>query len=152
VHFQRAGHKPLALVGGATGMIGDPSGKSEERKLLSSETVAFNQECIRKQLSKFLDFTGSAAAEIVNNHAWFANMGFLDFLRDVGKYLTVNYMVSKESVKNRWEQGISYTGIQLSASSGVRFLLALYNKNCVLQMGGSDQWGNITSGTELVRR
>lgn len=152
MHFQRAGHKPLALVGGATGMIGDPSGKSEERKLLSSETVVYNQECIKKQLSKFLDFTGNAAAEIVNNHDWFANMGFFEFLREVGKYLTVNYMVSKESVKNRWEQGISYTEFSYQLLQAYDFYWLYTNKNCILQMGGSDQWGNITSGTELIRR
>jgi tyrosyl-tRNA synthetase len=152
VHFQRAGHKPVALVGGATGMIGDPSGKSEERKLLSPETIAFNQECIKKQLSKFLNFTGDAAAEIVNNYDWFGKIGFLDFLRDVGKFLTVNYMVSKDSVKNRWEQGISYTEFSYQLLQGYDFYWLYANKNCILQMGGSDQWGNITSGTELIRR
>jgi tyrosyl-tRNA synthetase len=152
VHFQRAGHKPVALVGGATGMIGDPSGKSEERKLLSAETIDYNQECIRKQLSKFLDFSGNAAAEIVNNHDWFAKIGFLDFLRDVGKFLTVNYMVSKDSVKSRWEQGISYTEFSYQLLQGYDFYWLYTNKTCILQMGGSDQWGNITSGTELIRR
>ncbi|HEX2957915.1 MAG TPA: tyrosine--tRNA ligase [Chitinispirillaceae bacterium] len=152
VHFQRAGHKPVALVGGATGMIGDPSGKSEERKLLSAETVAYNQDCIKKQLSKFLDFSGDSAAEIVNNHDWFGTMGFLDFLRDVGKFLTVNYMVSKDSVKSRWEQGISYTEFSYQLLQSFDFYWLYTNKNCILQMGGSDQWGNITSGTELIRR
>ncbi len=152
MHFQRAGHKPIALVGGATGMIGDPSGKSEERKLLSAETIAFNQDCIKKQLSKFLDFTGDAAAEIVNNHDWLGKIGFLDFLRDVGKFLTVNYMVAKESVKSRWEQGISYTEFSYQLLQGYDFYWLYTNKNCILQMGGSDQWGNITSGTELIRR
>lgn len=152
MHFQRCGHKPIALVGGATGMIGDPSGKSEERKLLSSEQIALNQECIRKQLEKFLNFSGDNAAEIVNNYTWFKEMSFLDFLRDVGKYLTVNYMVSKDSVKNRWENGISYTEFSYQLLQAYDFCWLYTNKNCVLQIGGSDQWGNITSGTELVRR
>lgn len=152
MHFQRCGHKPIALVGGATGMIGDPSGKSEERKLLSSEQVAFNQECIKGQLEKFLDFSGSNAAEIVNNYSWFKEMGFLEFLRDVGKYLTVNYMVSKDSVKNRWENGISYTEFSYQLLQAYDFCWLYTHKNCILQIGGSDQWGNITSGTELVRR
>ncbi|NLL15181.1 MAG: tyrosine--tRNA ligase, partial [Fibrobacter sp.] len=149
---QRCGHKPIALVGGATGMIGDPSGKSEERKLLSSEQVAFNQECIKGQLEKFLDFSGNNAAEIVNNYSWFKDMGFLEFLRDVGKYLTVNYMVSKDSVKNRWENGISYTEFSYQLLQAYDFCWLYAHKNCILQIGGSDQWGNITSGTELVRR
>jgi tyrosyl-tRNA synthetase len=152
VHFQRSGHKPIALVGGATGMIGDPSGKSEERNLLSAEKIAFNQERIREQLSKFLDFTGVNAAEIVNNYDWFKNIGFLDFLREVGKFLTVNYMVSKDSVKNRWDNGISYTEFSYQLLQAYDFCWLYTNKNCSLQMGGSDQWGNITSGTELVRR
>ncbi len=152
MHFQRCGHKPIALVGGATGMIGDPSGKSEERKLLSIEQVAFNQECIKGQLAKFLDFSGSNAAEIVNNYTWFKDMGFLEFLRDVGKYLTVNYMVSKDSVKNRWENGISYTEFSYQLLQAYDFCWLYTHKNCILQIGGSDQWGNITSGTELVRR
>jgi tyrosyl-tRNA synthetase len=152
MHFQRCGHKPIALVGGATGMIGDPSGKSEERKLLSSEQVAFNQECIKGQLEKFLDFSGNNAAEIVNNYSWFKDMGFLEFLRDVGKYLTVNYMVSKDSVKNRWENGISYTEFSYQLLQAYDFCWLYAHKNCILQIGGSDQWGNITSGTELVRR
>lgn len=152
MHFQRCGHKPIALVGGATGMIGDPSGKSEERKLLSSEQVAFNQECIKGQLEKFLNFSGSNAAEIVNNYSWFKDMGFLEFLRDVGKYLTVNYMVSKDSVKNRWENGISYTEFSYQLLQAYDFCWLYAHKNCILQIGGSDQWGNITSGTELVRR
>jgi len=152
MHFQRCGHKPIALVGGATGMIGDPSGKSEERKLLSIEQVAFNQECIKGQLAKFLDFSGSNGAEIVNNYTWFKDMGFLEFLRDVGKYLTVNYMVSKDSVKNRWENGISYTEFSYQLLQAYDFCWLYTHKNCILQIGGSDQWGNITSGTELVRR
>ena len=133
-------------------MIGDPSGKSEERKLLSSEQVAFNQECIKGQLEKFLDFSGNNAAEIVNNYSWFKDMGFLEFLRDVGKYLTVNYMVSKDSVKNRWENGISYTEFSYQLLQAYDFCWLYAHKNCILQIGGSDQWGNITSGTELVRR
>ncbi len=152
MHFQRCGHKPIALVGGATGMIGDPSGKSEERKLLSIEQVAFNQEYIKGQLAKFLDFSGSNGAEIVNNYTWFKDMGFLEFLRDVGKYLTVNYMVSKDSVKNRWENGISYTEFSYQLLQAYDFCWLYTHKNCILQIGGSDQWGNITSGTELVRR
>lgn len=152
MHFQRCGHKPIALVGGATGMIGDPSGKSEERKLLSSESVAYNQQSIKGQLEKFLDFSGSNAAEIVNNYSWFKDMGFLEFLRDVGKYLTVNYMVSKDSVKSRWENGISYTEFSYQLLQAYDFCWLYTHKNCILQIGGSDQWGNITSGTELVRR
>ncbi|NLG16186.1 MAG: tyrosine--tRNA ligase [Fibrobacter sp.] len=150
-HFQRCGHKPVALVGGATGMIGDPSGKSDERKLLSADVVAFNQECIKKQLSKFLDFSDDRA-EIVNNYDWFKEIKFLDFLRDVGKFLTVNYMVSKDSVKNRWESGISFTEFSYQLLQAYDFYWLFTNKKCVLQMGGSDQWGNITSGTELIRR
>lgn len=152
VHFQKCGHKPVALVGGATGMIGDPSGKSEERKLLSADIITHNQECIKKQLSKFLDFSGNFAAEIVNNYDWFKDFKFLEFLRDVGKYLTVNYMVSKDSVKNRWDNGISFTEFSYQLLQAYDFYYLYANKNCVLQMGGSDQWGNITSGTELVRR
>lgn len=152
VHFQRHGNKPIALVGGATGMIGDPSGKSEERKLLSEDIIAYNQECIKKQLSKFLDFSGTFAAEIVNNYDWFRDICFLDFLREVGKHLTVNYMVSKDSVKNRWDNGISFTEFSYQLLQAYDFYYLYTQKNCVLQMGGSDQWGNITSGTELVRR
>lgn len=152
VHLQRSGNKPIALVGGATGMIGDPSGKSEERNLLSAEVIRYNQECIRKQLEKFLDFTGKTPAEVVNNYDWFKEFRFLDFLRDVGKFLTVNYMVSKDSVKNRWENGISFTEFSYQLLQAYDFYWLYTNKNCVLQMGGSDQWGNITSGTELVRR
>ena len=151
VHFQLSGHKPIALVGGATGMIGDPSGKSEERKLLSVDVIRYNQECIKKQLEKFLDFS-QGAARIVNNHDWFGEMKFLDFLRDVGKHLTVNYMVSKDSVKNRWESGISFTEFSYQLLQAYDFYWLYTNENCRLQMGGSDQWGNITSGTELVRR
>lgn len=152
MHFQRCGHKPIALVGGATGMIGDPSGKSMERNLLSPDIIAHNQECIKKQLSKFLDFSGDCAAEIVNNYDWFKNFNFLEFLRDVGKHLTVNYMVAKDSVKNRWDNGISFTEFSYQLLQAYDFYHLYTTKNCVLQIGGSDQWGNITSGTELVRR
>jgi tyrosyl-tRNA synthetase len=152
MHFQRCGHKPIALVGGATGMIGDPSGKSMERNLLSPDIIAHNQECIKKQLSKFLDFSGNCAAEIVNNYDWFKNFGFLEFLRDVGKHLTVNYMVAKDSVKNRWDNGISFTEFSYQLLQAYDFYHLYTTKKCVLQIGGSDQWGNITSGTELVRR
>jgi len=152
LHFQRCGHKPIVLVGGATAMIGDPSGKSLERNLLDAETIAVNQESIKRQLSKFLDFTGDSAAEIVNNYDWFKGISFLDFLRDVGKHLTVNYMVSKDSVKNRWDNGISFTEFSYQLLQGYDFYHLYTDKKCILQMGGSDQWGNITSGTELVRR
>jgi tyrosyl-tRNA synthetase len=152
VHFQRCGNRPIALVGGATGMIGDPSGKSEERILLPVETLKFNQECIRRQLERFLDFSGPNAAEIVNNYDWFAPITFLDFLRDVGKHLTVNYMVAKDSVKGRWESGISFTEFSYQLLQAYDFYWLYTNKKCSVQMGGSDQWGNITSGTELVRR
>lgn len=153
VHFQRAGHKPIALIGGATGMIGDPSGKSEERKFLSEETLRLNQEAQKKQLSKFLDFNcGANAAELVNNFDWFKNIGFIDFLRDVGKHLTVNYMMSKDSVKKRLETGISFTEFSYQLLQGYDYMHLYKNKQCKIQMGGSDQWGNITAGTELVRR
>jgi tyrosyl-tRNA synthetase len=152
MHLQRCGNKPIALVGGATGMIGDPSGKSEERKLLSMDIIAHNQECIRKQLAKFLDFEGAFAAKIVNNHDWFKDIYYLDFLRDIGKCLTVNYMVSKDSVKNRWENGISYTEFSYQLLQAYDFYHLFTNLDCRLQIGGSDQWGNITSGTELIRR
>jgi tyrosyl-tRNA synthetase len=153
VHFQNAGHKPVALVGGATGMIGDPSGKSEERKLLLEETLKYNQECIKKQLSKFLNFdSGENSAELVNNYDWFKNFGFIEFLRDVGKHLTVNYMMSKDSVKKRLETGISFTEFSYQLLQGYDYLHLYKEKKCRLQMGGSDQWGNITAGTELIRR
>jgi len=153
VHFQKAGHKPVALVGGATGMIGDPSGKSEERKFLSEETLRHNQECIKKQLSKFLDFdTKDNPAELVNNYDWFKGMGFLQFLREAGKHLTVNYMMAKDSVKKRLETGISYTEFSYQLIQGYDYYHLYKEKNCRLQMGGSDQWGNITAGTELIRR
>ncbi len=153
VHFQQAGHKPMALVGGATGMIGDPSGKSEERKFLSEETLRNNQEAIKKQLSKFLDFnTPLNPAELVNNYDWFKGMGFLQFLREAGKHLTVNYMMAKDSVKKRLETGISFTEFSYQLIQGYDYYHLYQAKNCRLQMGGSDQWGNITAGTELIRR
>ncbi len=153
VHLQKSGHKPIALVGGATGMIGDPSGKSAERNLLSEEQIKYNQACIHKQLEKFLDFDcGKNSAEIVNNYDWFKNIGFIEFLRDAGKHLTVSYMMAKDSVKNRLEGGISFTEFSYQLLQGYDFYHLYKNNNCKLQMGGSDQWGNITSGTELIRR
>jgi tyrosyl-tRNA synthetase len=153
-HFQIAGHKPLALVGGATGMIGDPSGKSEERNLLEERTLRHNQDCIKNQLLKFLDFDEAQAngAEIVNNYDWMKNFSFLGFLRDVGKHLSVNYMMAKDSVQKRLETGISFTEFTYQLVQGYDFLHLYENKQCQLQMGGSDQWGNITTGTELIRR
>lgn len=157
-HFQRSGHKPIALVGGATGMIGDPSMKSQERKLLDEETLRHNQEAIKKQLSKFLDFDSDApnAAEMVNNYDWMKNFSFLDFIRDVGKHITVNYMMAKDSVKKRLsgesQQGMSFTEFSYQLVQGYDFLTLYKEKNCRLQLGGSDQWGNITTGTELIRR
>lgn len=153
VHFQRKGHKPLALVGGATGMVGDPSGKSEERKFLDEDTLKHNLACQRRQLEKFLDFDcGENAAEIVNNYDWFRNFNFLAFLRDVGKHITVNYMMTKDSVKKRLETGISFTEFTYQLVQGYDFYHLYREKNCRLQMGGSDQWGNIVTGTELIRR
>ena len=156
VHMQRAGHKPFALVGGATGMVGDPSGKSQERNLLSEETLQKNQEGVRKQLIKFLDFSPDKpnAAEMVNNYDWFRDMNFLQFIRDVGKHITVNYMMSKDSVRKRIdnETGISFTEFTYQLIQGFDFYWLYQHKNCKLQMGGSDQWGNITTGTELIRR
>lgn len=153
VHFQKAGHKPVALVGGATGMIGDPSGKSEERKLLSEELLLENQNSIKQQLAKFLDFhLKENGAEIVNNYDWFKEFSFLGFLREVGKHLTVNYMMAKESVKKRLETGLSFTEFSYQLLQGYDFYHLYKNKNIKLQMGGSDQWGNITAGTELIRR
>ncbi len=157
-HFQLSGHKPLALVGGATGMIGDPSGKSNERNLLDEPTLRHNQEAIRAQLSRFLDFTSDApnAAELVNNYDWMKNFSFLEFIRDIGKHITVNYMMSKDSVKKRLSsesaEGMSFTEFTYQMVQGYDFLHLYKNKSCTLQMGGSDQWGNITTGTELVRR
>lgn len=155
VHFQKAGHKPIALVGGATGMVGDPSGKSAERNLLSPEDINKNLEGIKKQLSKFLDFeSGNNSAEMVNNYDWFKNMNFLDFIRDVGKHITVNYMMSKDSVKRRLEgeTGMSFTEFSYQLVQGFDFYWLYKNKGCKLQLGGSDQWGNIVTGTELIRR
>ena len=157
-HFQLSGHKPLALIGGATGMIGDPSGKSNERNLLDEVTLRHNQESIKGQLSRFLDFTSDAAnaAELVNNYDWMKNFSFLDFIRDIGKHITVNYMMSKDSVKKRLSseaaEGMSFTEFTYQLVQGYDFLHLYREKNCTLQMGGSDQWGNITTGTELVRR
>lgn len=156
LHLQRAGHKPLALVGGATGMVGDPSGKSEERNLLNEATLNHNLDCVKKQLEKFLDFNPELpnCAEIVNNYDWFKQMGFLEFIRDVGKHITVNYMMSKDSVKRRLEgdSGMSFTEFTYQLVQGYDFYWLYQNKNCLLQMGGSDQWGNIVTGTELIRR
>jgi tyrosyl-tRNA synthetase len=156
VHLQRAGHKPIAVVGGATGMVGDPSGKTQERNLLSEEVLNQNLEGIKKQLRKFLDFDSKSltAAEMVNNYDWFKELGFLQFIRDVGKHITVNYMMSKESVRKRIdsEAGISFTEFTYQLIQGYDFYWLYQNKNCKLQMGGSDQWGNITTGTELIRR
>jgi tyrosyl-tRNA synthetase len=156
VHLQRAGHKPYALVGGATGMVGDPSGKNEERNLLSEETLRHNQEGVKKQLMQFLDFDPSKpnCAEMVNNYDWFKEMTFLSFIRDVGKHITVNYMTSKDSVKKRLEgeTGMSFTEFTYQLVQGYDFYWLYKNKNVKLQMGGSDQWGNIVTGTELIRR
>ncbi|WP_370390600.1 tyrosine--tRNA ligase [uncultured Winogradskyella sp.] len=158
-HYQRCGHKPIALVGGATGMIGDPSGKSSERNLLDEPTLRHNQEAIKKQLSHFLDFESDAenAAEMVNNYDWMKDFSFLGFIRDVGKHITVNYMMAKDSVKNRISgdnsaDGMSFTEFTYQLVQGYDFLHLYRSKNCTLQMGGSDQWGNITTGTELIRR
>ncbi|MCC5916286.1 MAG: tyrosine--tRNA ligase [Cryomorphaceae bacterium] len=152
-HFQRCGHKPLVLVGGATGRVGDPSGKTKERQLLDAETIEHNLSCQKKQLQKFLNFTeGNNKAEVVNNYDWFKDINFLDFIRDVGKHITINYMMAKDSVKNRMETGISFTEFSYQLIQGYDFLHLLRTKNCKLQFGGSDQWGNITTGTELIRR
>ncbi|MBK8882536.1 MAG: tyrosine--tRNA ligase [Bacteroidales bacterium] len=158
VHFQRAGHTPIALVGGATGMIGDPSGKSEERNLLDEESLFRNQEAIKKQLSKFLDFNSDREnkALMVNNYDWMKEFSFLGFIRDIGKHITVNYMMSKDSVKKRIsseaKEGMSFTEFSYQLVQGTDFLHLYNNFNCRLQMGGSDQWGNIVTGTELIRR
>lgn len=153
VHFQRAGHKPVALIGGATGMVGDPSGKSAERNLLDSETLQHNLNCQRAQLESFLDFDcGPNSAEIVNNYDWFEGVGFLDFIRDVGKHITINYMMAKDSVKTRLETGLSFTEFSYQLIQGYDFYHLHQNNNCKIQMGGSDQWGNITTGTELIRK
>jgi tyrosyl-tRNA synthetase len=163
VHLQKAGHKPIALVGGATGMVGDPSGKSEERNLLSEDILRHNEEGVKKQLMQFLDFDSSKpnCAEMVNNYDWFRDMSFLHFIRDVGKHITVNYMMAKDSVKKRivqrtidaeGETGMSFTEFTYQLVQGYDFYWLYTNKNCKLQMGGSDQWGNIVTGTELIRR
>ncbi len=153
VHLQRAGHKPVALVGGATGMVGDPSGKSAERNLLSADILEKNLKGIRAQLEKFLDFdSGETSAEIVNNYDWFKNYNFLDFIREVGKHITVNYMMAKESVQKRLETGLSFTEFSYQLIQGYDFLWLYENKGCKVQLGGSDQWGNIVTGTELIRR
>ena len=157
-HFQRSGHRPIALIGGATGMIGDPSMKSQERKLIDEETLRHNQEAIKKQLSKFLDFDSDAPnrAELVNNYDWMKDYGFLNFIRDIGKHITVNYMMAKDSVKKRLavnaDHGMSFTEFSYQLLQGYDFLHLYRTKNCRLQLGGSDQWGNITTGTELIRR
>ena len=157
-HFQRCGHKPIALLGGATGMIGDPSGKSQERNLLDENTLRHNQECIKKQLSKFLDFDSDAPnhAELVNNYDWMKDFSFLDFARTVGKHITVNYMMAKDSVQKRLNgearDGLSFTEFTYQLLQGYDFLHLYETKNCKLQLGGSDQWGNITTGAELIRR
>ncbi|WP_299578792.1 tyrosine--tRNA ligase [uncultured Sunxiuqinia sp.] len=157
-HLQLAGHKPIALIGGATGMIGDPSGKSQERNLLDEETLRHNQNCIKAQLNRFLDFDSGEpnSAELVNNYDWMKEYSFLEFIRDIGKHLTVNYMMSKDSVKKRLGEdakvGMSFTEFSYQLVQGTDFLHLYRSKNCKLQMGGSDQWGNITTGTELIRR
>ena len=157
-HFQRSGNKPIALVGGATGMIGDPSMKSAERNLIDEETLRHNQEAIKKQLAKFLDFDSDAenAAELVNNYDWMKGYGFLNFIRDIGKHITVNYMMAKDSVKKRLNgenrEGMSFTEFSYQLLQGYDFLYLFRNKNCRIQLGGSDQWGNMTTGTELIRR
>jgi tyrosyl-tRNA synthetase len=153
VHFQRAGHKPFALVGGATGMVGDPSGKSQERNLLDAATLDHNVACVRKQLEAFLNFDcGANSAEMVNNYDWFKDMSFLDFIRDVGKHISVNYMMAKDSVKKRLETGMSFTEFSYQLVQGYDFYHLNKHHNCILQLGGSDQWGNIVTGTELIRR
>lgn len=152
LHFQRCGHIPVALVGGATGMVGDPSGKSAERNLLSEELLQSNLAGQQKQLEKFLDFTGENKAVIVNNYDWFKKFGFLEFIRDVGKHITVNYMMAKDSVQKRLETGLSFTEFSYQLVQGYDFFHLWKNEGIKLQMGGSDQWGNITTGTELIRR
>jgi tyrosyl-tRNA synthetase len=153
VHFQRCGHKPHALVGGATGMVGDPSGRSEERNLLSRDILEHNLTGIRNQLSRFLEFDkGDNAAVMVNNYDWFKDYTFLDFIREVGKHITVNYMLSKDSVQKRLESGMSFTEFSYQLVQGYDFYFLYKNSNCLLQLGGSDQWGNIVTGTELIRR
>lgn len=158
LHFQQCGHKPVALIGGATGMVGDPSGKSSERNLLDTDLLIHNQECQQKQLEKFLDFNcGEQSAQLVNNYDWFKNINFLDFIRDIGKHISVNYMMAKDSVKNRIDgnaggEGMSFTEFTYQLIQGYDFYHLNKTMGCKLQMGGSDQWGNITTGTELIRR
>ncbi|HXC04233.1 MAG TPA: tyrosine--tRNA ligase [Bacteroidia bacterium] len=153
LHFQRAGHQPIALIGGATGMVGDPSGKSQERNLLNEETLQHNLNCQKKQLEKFLDFNcGNSSATIVNNYDWFKNFSFLDFIRDIGKHISVNYMLGKDSVQSRLETGMSFTEFSYQLVQGYDFYYLWKEKGVKLQMGGSDQWGNIVTGTELIRR
>ena len=153
VHLQKAGHKPVVLVGGATGMVGDPSGKSKERNLLDEETLNHNLKCMQAQLEKFLDFDcGENSAEVVNNFDWFKEFSFLDFIRDVGKHMSVNYMMAKDSVKSRLETGMSFTEFSYQLVQGYDFYWLWKNKSCMVQLGGSDQWGNIVTGTELIRR
>jgi tyrosyl-tRNA synthetase len=150
-HFQRCGHKPIALVGGATGMVGDPSGKREERQFLDEEVLRHNQRCVGEQLARFIEF-GKGKAQLVNNYDWFKDMGFLRFIREAGKHITVNYMVAKDSVKSRLDTGLSFTEFSYQLVQGYDFWWLWKHMGCTVQMGGSDQWGNITTGTELVRR
>ena len=153
VHLQRCGHKPFALVGGATGMVGDPSGKSKERNLLDEKTLNHNLLCVQKQLEQFLNFDcGANSAEVVNNYDWFKEFNFLEFIRDVGKHIPVNYMMAKDSVKSRLKSGMSFTEFSYQLVQGYDFYWLWKNKNCKVQLGGSDQWGNIVTGTELIRR
>jgi len=153
VHLQRCGHKPFALVGGATGMVGDPSGKSKERNLLDEKTLNHNLNAVQKQLEQFLDFDCETnSAEVVNNYDWFKDLNFLDFTRDVGKHISINYMMAKDSVKSRLETGMSFTEFSYQLVQGYDFYWLWKNKNCKVQLGGSDQWGNIVTGTELIRR
>ena len=151
-HLQRRGHKVLAIIGGATGMIGDPSGKSDERNLLDEATLRHNERAVGAQLGRFLDFEGSNAAEVLNNYDWFKDLGYLEFIRDVGKHISINYMMAKESVKKRLETGISFTEFTYQLAQGYDYLHLYETRNCRLQAGGSDQWGNITTGSELIRR
>jgi tyrosyl-tRNA synthetase len=153
VHLQRCGHKPIALMGGATGMVGDPSGKSKERNMLSEDVLQHNLQSVQKQMERFLDFDcGETSAEIVNNYDWFKDFSFLDFIREAGKHISINYMMAKDSVKSRLETGMSFTEFSYQLVQGYDFYWLYKNKNCKIQLGGSDQWGNITTGTEFIRR
>ena len=153
VHLQRCGHKPIALMGGATGMVGDPSGKSKERNMLSEDVLQHNLQSVQKQMERFLDFdSGETSAEIVNNYDWFKDFSFLDFIREAGKHISINYMMAKDSVKSRLETGMSFTEFSYQLVQGYDFYWLYKNKNCKIQLGGSDQWGNITTGTEFIRR